>query len=172
MAVSGASAVNKIPYSLGTDKPPDVPAVTKAMAEALDALKWGSRNLKPTVGVKAATESLALTGSYQDVVGTTLEITPAVASILNITAIFEFRLGEAAARFNGTIRLDSTDQTPVAAYEASGAGNRATVSQVYSLSLTAALHTVKMRAIRASGASGGVLGGEGSTRYLYTLVAS
>lgn len=164
--------VNKLPYPVDADIP-NGPAQIKALADALDALKWGSRNLKPTAGVVQASESLSLSGAYQDVPGTSLEITPAVASILKVTAVFEFRAGEVTAEYAGTMRLDAADQTPLALLGVSNVSpSKATVVQVYSLALTAALHTIKMRARRSSGASGGTLGGEGSTRYLYELIAS
>lgn len=170
--MSKTTTVNAIPYPEDADAP-DGPVQIKALAELLDTLKWGSRNLKPTTGIVEATETLGLTGAYQDVKGTTLEITPAVASILKVTAVFEFRAGEAEARYEGTMRLDAADQTPTARLNvANVAPSSANIPQVYSLALTAALHTIKMRAKRSSGASGGAVGGEGNTRYLYELVAS
>ena len=167
MAVSGKTAApHEIPYYLGTDKPPDMAAVTKAMADRLHLRL-------PTAGLVQASASLGLTGSYQDVAGTTLEITPAVASILKVTAAFEFRAGEVTGVYEGTMRLDAADQTPTACIGVTNvAPSKIVVCQVYLLALTAAAHTIKMRAKRTSGASGGTLGGEGNTRYLYELVAS
>jgi hypothetical protein len=39
MAISGKTAPDEIPYALATDKPPDVPALSKAMADRLQALR-------------------------------------------------------------------------------------------------------------------------------------
>lgn len=194
MAVSGKTAAPwEQPYFLGTDKPPDMAAVTKAGADkthanlaTVAAAVLGSSQLKPTAGIKAASADLTLTGSYQDVAlsGGNLVITPTVASTLLVIAIFDLRitLGTGAGKEGvafGTIRLDSTDQTPIAKNEldlvalesvVTNTGSAATVSQVYALALTAAEHTIKMRAMFSRGASAKVEAD--NTRMLYALFAS
>lgn len=183
--MSKTTTVNAIPYPEDTDAP-NGPAQIKALAELLDTLKWGSPNLKPTVGVKAASSDLVLTTSYVDVElsGGNLEINPAVASILKVTAVFTTVMsgtvstsGYAEAR--GTLNLDGVDQAPIAKRLVllnSPAGvadsDYASVSQVYLLSLTAGeKHIVKMRG-RKSATSYEVKVESGNTRMLYELAAS
>jgi hypothetical protein len=81
MAVSGKTkAPYEIPYFLDTDKPPDMAAVTKALADKLDATKWLSRSVGLTVGYKQGTGLVTLSGSLQTAIE--LSITPEVASKL------------------------------------------------------------------------------------------
>lgn len=145
-----------------------------------------SRKLKPTVGTKAASADLALGTSYADIAltGGDLSITPAVASLLKVTAVFNFRLigtvsTEGYMEARGTINLDGADQT-AEAYAlhlsdspASSADTlNVTVTQVYLLSLTAAAHTIKMRGRRGSSVLGGASALSPMTRMLYELVAA
>lgn len=172
----GETSVNKIPYPKDADAP-DGPTQIKALAELLDTLKWGSRNLKPTAGIIAGNEDLTLTTSYQDVPGAKLEYTPPVAVNLHILTVFDFLAesttpehepgGEPGEAF-GSVKLDSAaEQTPLAKFDIDGLG-RATVSQVHSLALTAAAHTIKLRAKKGGGNA--VCGGT-STRAFYIVTA-
>lgn len=132
--------------------------------------KITSQKMKPTVGVKASSGDLTLTTSYQDVPGAALSITPVVASTLKVTAIFEFGPeGGASGEMLGTLRLDAEDQSRVARGGAASIGEKGTYSQIYALALTAAPHTIKMRAKRV-GASGACLAA--GTAFLFELVAS
>lgn len=161
----GETSVNKIPFPLDADAP-DGPTQIKALADLLDTLKWGSRNLKPVAGVKAAGGNLALTTSYQDVPETTLEITPAVASILKVIAIFNFQSIVSTEEALGTVRVDAVDQSQPALAEGSG-----TFAQVYAIPLTAAAHTIKLRAKVGAEGHTGECNGFG-TQFLYELIAS
>lgn len=171
------TAVNKLPYPEVADSPNGA-AQIKALADALDVLKWGSRNLKPTMGVVQATSNLTLTESYADVAGGVLEITPAVASLLKITTIFRFTgVGEAGSGVSmvGTVKLDAAaEEARVAASNAhsGGAESQATVSQVHLLSLTAAKHTIKLRAKKFGGGGTTGLLVAADTCFMYELVAS
>lgn len=167
----GETPINKIPYALDADAP-DYPTQGKATAELLDTLKWGSRNLKPTVGVKQAEKDLTLTGSYQDItmVGGNLEITPVVASVLLVIPTFDFNVAGVGAHGNGTVRLDAADQARTAEW-GNGGGTDSwqskTVSQNYALSLEPGAHTIKMR---AKGSGGSLIAA--NTSFLYLLLAS
>jgi len=115
-----------------------------------------SRKHKPTTGIITPTETLNLGEAYADVPGTALEITPAVASYLKITAVFEMFLTSANSEFGisggriyATISVDGVDQPTVAFMQHTDDKSEShweTVSQVYLIPLTAAKHTIKMRA--------------------------
>lgn len=170
-----STAVNALPFPEDKDAP-DGPVQIKALADALDVLKWGSRNLKPTSGVLQATGNQALTNSFVNVTSAEATLTPAVASILEVYAVFAVgaNAGEAqtAGWGEGTLRLDSVDQTPVARGKwlndlGAQAVSGATCMQFYRLALTAAEHTLKMR---VKGVNGFLISAD--TRALYTLFAS
>jgi hypothetical protein len=126
-----------------------------------------SRKIKPTVGLITSTKNLTLSGSWQDVPGAELTITPAVASKLKITAFFDL---EGNVTCKGAVSLDGVDQTTstalmgptVETYE------RHTVGQVWLLSLTAASHTIKLRAWGSASSTAHFPG----TQALYELVAA
>lgn len=178
------SATYKIPSPEDGDVP-NGPAQFKAQADKVDAIKWLSQNLKPTTGVVVPSEQLITTTSYQDLPGAILEITPVVASIILITATFDCilsyseSLGGFEQRILGTIKVDAAaEETNTAFFEANQSaaltGNRshrATVSQVYRIALTAAKHTIKMRAKQTVGTVTASVQEEGS-RFIYQLVAS
>lgn len=130
-----------------------------------------SRKFKPTKGIVAAGGDLSLTGTMTDVPGTEKKLTAAVTSILYVTAIFEFEATEAGRSMAGTLRVDSSDQTPRAvAFQVASTG-RITASQVYEVELSAAEHTLKLRGVEALGASSGAKVKSANTRFLYELVA-
>lgn len=124
-----------------------------------------SRKLKLTGGIVDASENLALEEAYADVPGTEKAITPAVASILKVTAVFAKTTGTTNTAV-GTLAVDGVEQTITAV---AGSGAATTATQVYRVTLTAAEHKVKLRAKRGSGP--GTLQAAG-TRYLYELEAS
>lgn len=137
-----------------------------------------SRKFKPSTGVIAATSNLVLTESYQDVPGGKLEITPAVASKIMIVVFFDFFVALGSGQALGSISLDGgAENAKTANSEAflptwtSETGLRQTVGQVYELSLTAASHTIKMRAKRVVGTSSYAVNKEGS-QMLYFLASS
>lgn len=119
------------------------------------------------MGVKSASGDLTLSASYEDVPGTTLEITPNVASILKVTAVFHFSTISPGGA-HGTVRLNAEDQAEVASLNTT-VESAGTVGQVYLLQLPAAKNTIKLRAKR-NGAAGKTLAV--STRYLYELTAA
>lgn len=141
-----------------------------------------SRKLKPTSGVKVASGPLSLTGAYQDVPGTTLEITPVVESAMLIIATFDFvglSIGGTAPTTIeglGTVRLNTSDESgPARLYEQISSGEASgtlggSVTQVWLLSLSAAKQTIKLRGRRAAGAEGELAAG--STRFTYLLFAA
>jgi hypothetical protein len=186
-----STAVNALPYPEATD-PPDGPSQFKGLAEALDVLGWGSRNLKPTIGVKQAAATLLEleTAGFQDIAlaGGDLVLTPDVNSQLLVLATFDLMAGTGnntapganIAEAIGTIRLNSEDQGRCAEVKVQREGpmyrieNRVTATQFYSLALNAATkYTIKMRAKRVE--LGGT-GGKGAcyatnTGLLYVLFA-
>jgi hypothetical protein len=149
-----------------------------------------SRKAKLTAGVVAASGDLTLTTSYQDVPGAALEITPAVASILEVTVVFDLEIvlpgtdiaaaGEAGylAEALGSLKVDSdAEQARIVRLSrkivSAAVGldaTRLTLSEVYALPLTAAAHTIKARAKKSANGSGKCFGS--GTAFLYELVAS
>lgn len=130
-----------------------------------------SRKLKPTVGIFSSSGSMNLPEALTDVAGAVLEITPSVASILKVVATFDFEVitGTSLRTLTGTLGLDGVDQTQTAVYKTTATGGLVSVTQVYSLALTAAKHTIKMRAKSDVAENGRVTK---NTRALYELVAA
>ncbi|HUB99264.1 MAG TPA: hypothetical protein VMS11_05515 [Solirubrobacterales bacterium] len=119
-----------------------------------------SRKLKPTVGyVQANGEYTSLETAYKDVPGAKLEITPPVASKLLVMATFALNVnggGGVGAGASGTVSLDGVDQSRSAGWGQGGETKvwlEIDVSQSYLFSLTAAAHTIKLRAGKASGST-------------------
>lgn len=119
------------------------------------------------VGVVSATENLVLSETYADMVGAKLEITPTVSSKMLVVASFTKVEGIGATL--GSLKLDSNATEETAA--SWGPANNGTASQVYLLSLTAALHTIKLQARRVTGASAATMGAVG-TRFIYVLFSA
>jgi hypothetical protein len=130
-----------------------------------------SPKAKLTAGIVEASGDLVLTTSYQDVAGTELKITPAVASYLKVTAVFDFRITE-GGRALGSMSVDGSTQLHTAHLTTpnSTENSATTTAQVYLLSLTAASHTVMMRAKREGGGTGNCF--KANTLFLYELIAS
>ena len=115
-----------------------------------------SKKLKPTAGVITASGESTLTASYADVSGAKLEITPSVASLLLVTAVFDFEVETVATpgavvEAVGSLKVDSESEQSIGAiFSKKSLGTvdalRNSASQTYALSLTAATHTIKMRA--------------------------
>jgi hypothetical protein len=165
------SAVYKIPSPEDKDAP-NGPAEFKAQADAIDAIKWLSRSLKPTIGVVQASEGFELPEAYKDVPGTTLELTPAVASTLLVVANWHFQTAAAGTILSGTMSLNGVDQTPTGLLTVGGSNAvYQTVPQVYALALPAEKNTIKMRA-KSSTKSVVYSLVAANTRYLYAMFAS
>jgi len=131
-----------------------------------------SRKMKPTVGEKAmSAEALVLEELYADLAGCQLEITPAVASNLVVTGVFEVVAVEAAVEMYGSVKVDAeAEKGTVARYRGGAASARSTVMQTWVIPLTAALHTIKLRAKRNSAAKGTVF--QPGTKMSYQLFAA
>jgi hypothetical protein len=182
MAVSGKTTTYQVPYFLETDKPPDMGAVTKAIAERVEALlakggdvtiaadgtetigdgKVTSRKFKPTAGRVGGSGLTNLTESFQTLCE--FSITPAVASILLLVG--SVRVLTPPTKSEAQFTLDGIGQVP-ATFIPSTSGVGVLLA---SLSLTAAAHTVKLQAKRNEG-SGGSVEATGSAM-LYLLGAA
>lgn len=105
----------------------------------------------------AASATLSLTTSEQDVSGATLTVTTLAANAKALVfAVFNARVvsASASAQINGFLNVDgSTITAPVARFLNTTNSSRATVAQVWEVSLaTAAAHTFKLRgSISAAG---------------------
>lgn len=167
------TAINKLPFPEDTDAP-NGPEQIKALADALDVLNWGSRNLKPTVGIKRCSTELSLTEAFQDVAmtGGDLAITPAVAS--NLIVVAQIAVGSAtngsdhefAFKVDAEAERESTNLFPGA-----GVGNRVIVPHIDVIPLSAAAHTIKLRA-RAIPNTGPPKVKNDGTWFAYALFAS
>jgi hypothetical protein len=165
----GETAINKIPYPKDTDAP-DGPTQIKALAELLDTLKWGYRNLKVPVGVLPMTaESLSLTESYQDITGAKLEIEPLKTVKLLVAATFEMACVEADAAMRGAIKVDSESERERVARFQGPLNARATVALVDMITLAEGAHTIKLRAKRDSAKAGNVVKLGTQLAYLYVV---
>ena len=129
----------------------------------LAAASVTSPRVKLTAGRVSASGDLDLTGSYADVPGASLTITPMVESKLLVTASFDFKVDSFSTgapayvpkiECIGSIKLDAAAESSTLAIlerEESAAGDvplmiRVTCVQTYELTLTAAEHTIKLRA--------------------------
>lgn len=104
-----------------------------------------------TNGTAAASASLTLSGSYQDIAGCTLTFTPSVASTAIITGMFDFSATSSTSTFVGELQVDGVSQLGNATFGASASGQRASVSRIWHVNLSAASHTIKLRASYFSG---------------------
>ena len=152
----------------------DVPRAFRDYTDSLDDAI--AQRVRPLVGVEVATgEALELNAAlYVDVPGTTLEIAPAAAGRLLVTAVFAFQIpgGTPNSTGYGTISVDGVDQSGEALLNRSEIGPRmqSTVSQVYDVPLSAAAHTIKMRA-KGEGGPGVLVVPLGErTRMLYQFI--
>jgi hypothetical protein len=109
-----------------------------------------ARKYKATVGEKPMTaESVVLGEAYADLTGCKLEITPNVASVLRVTGIFDVTIIEAEGEFEGSVKVDAeAEKTPLARFRTTAVSSRATVTQSWVIPLTAAAHTITLRAKR------------------------
>lgn len=148
------------------------------VAAAIKDANVTSRKAKLTAGIVGASGNLTLTNSYQDVPGATIDITPDVASVLKVTAVFGLQAsvgaGDSRAESLGTINVDGVDESRVARAKLDTTASssdelKITAAQVYFVALTAARHTIKMR---AKFEVGGGTCGVADTAFLYELIAS
>lgn len=167
----GKSTLYEIPWPEVTDIPHG-PLQMEEIAETVDAIQWASRSLKPTVGVKLmSVGEVELAESYSDLTGCKLEITPPVASNLFVVGSFQVLALEAECEFHGAIKLDAeAEKTQVARYRVEKANEQTTVSQAWVIPLTAAAHTIKLRARRGNGKK--ITVAQPATSMAYQLFAS
>lgn len=136
-------------------------------AEKLADKAVTSRKLKPTRGVINANATLALTEAYQTVPGMELNITPEVESKLLI--IMQIGMIELAGSAWGTIKVDAeAENTELCEV---GKETQWKGHQIYYVTLTAAAHTILMRAKRGITA-GCKTGGAGECKMFYELMAA
>jgi hypothetical protein len=183
LAIGGKKIVTEMLVDLGvtTGKIANKAITLAKLAEALGLTEGyfadgavTSRKLKPTRGLIQATGSLNLTNSYQDIPGAVWEITPSVPSRAQLVLIFNFEITEAAAELgcSGIISVDGVDQfNAVADMAAPAAGHSATVATIQDLSLSAAPHSIKMRAQKFPNI-GKASALSGATRMMFNLMAS
>ncbi|MGZ4587271.1 MAG: hypothetical protein ACXVX9_05670 [Mycobacteriaceae bacterium] len=106
-------------------------------------------NPAPTMAEVDATGSLTLTGTAQDIPGATVTFTPTVAGKLLVIGTFDFSCTVAGEILAGYLNVDGTALTQDALM--AGSINRLTVTRHWTVSLTAASHTIKLQASRLSG---------------------
>jgi hypothetical protein len=111
-----------------------------------------TRKFKPTAGVVYSNVDLVLGAAYADAPGAVLEITPAVAGILRVIIVIR-RGGVNGGPVAGTLGVDGVDiASPNALIEETATEwKEGSATQVYDVALTAAKHTIKLRAKKASG---------------------
>lgn len=157
------TAVNKLPYPEDTD-PPDGPGQIKALADVLDTLKYGSRNLKPSIGLVTgeAAEAFGTANTFVDVPGAKLEITPAVAG--NLIVVTNLAVEATTTTITGgetfemqtSLKVDAeAELARVGLYKFTGLTApplpfTISVMQFYVVPLTAAKHTIQLRARRSA----------------------
>lgn len=132
-----------------------------------------SRKYTPTSGiVRAGVEKGLVDGAaYVDVPNTELNVTPLVASKLLVLLCFDATASGVGGGTSGTISVDGADQGPIINWGNGGATEswqRQNGFQVYEVDLTAAKHTIKMRAK----GTGGNLGVGANSSYWWRLAAS
>lgn len=162
-------------------------AVTAAKVDdaAITEAKHGdgsatSRKVKLTSGELKASETKSLGGEEVVIPGTTLNITPAVASILVVEATFYMRGastggGNLRAQAHGTVQVDGVARSEVVRYYAdivAGGTIGGSYSRVYRIPLTAAAHAIRLSAIADGLISSEVKVLATDTSYTYELFAS
>lgn len=101
-------------------------------------------------GTAPASATLTLTSSFADIVGAAVTITPSVASTAIVTGVFDMQ-ATAAATLIGDLQLNGVSQSGQAIFAATASGQRATISKVWHVNLTAASQTLKLRASYSTG---------------------
>lgn len=171
------TSVNKLSYPEDTDVP-NAPAQLKSLAETLDTLKWGSRNLKPTIGVVYSTADVSLGTSYADITGLSITVEPAVTSKLLVVASFRMKAVSPPASGGpafpeASIKVDSEEEsTNVGSVEvAEGTTGKPDYAvQMYAVSLASGSHTIKGRGKRNTAGTGSEV--KKGSALLYALFAS
>lgn len=105
-----------------------------------------SRKLKQTGGVIQATGTLVLTNLFQTIPGMELNITPAVASRLDITFILGYKIVEKAIAAEAVMHLDGEDLMNAVIIEEPQSLAKGHGAEVTTIPLSAEAHLIKMRA--------------------------
>lgn len=116
--------------------------------------------------VVCSSASGALAAAPADVPGASVSITPPLAGTLHVTATFDFSLGVTGDLLAGYLNVDGTDRTPAVIVQGV---SRCTASRSWAVPLTAAAHTIKLRAARITG-SGTDITNDKHTGFTYRFV--
>lgn len=160
----GTTTEYKFPYP-GDGDAPDGPTQIKALAEALDKVKWlekaiedaaiTSRKLKLTSGVARSSASLALTAKFEPLAGTTKEFTPLVKSKLIVVTFFGFQCSGEGTSVQGTLALDGAPDANAVGCGWGGSNVQSNfdgLGEVYEYEVKAEKHTLQLQAKGTKGA--------------------
>lgn len=129
-----------------------------------------SRKAKLTAGVVQASADLSLTGSYQDIVGTSKEIAVPVASTVLVAASFGFASTGGELAVQGALRIDAEEFAGTLTSSLNSVYNVRTFEpRFYAKPLSAGTHTLKLRAKIFSGGGSGFASKE--SHYLFLVIA-
>lgn len=111
-----------------------------------------SRKSAPTIISEQATGDVTSISSEVDITGCTTTFTPDIASVAIVFGVFYFNSGSAANDvFYGSLMVDSVNEAELVRYVVPTSGGGGTFAQIWVVPLTAASHTLKLRAGRTSG---------------------
>lgn len=133
-----------------------------------------SRKWKPTWGEQIDNEAKVIGAEFLFLPGTKLEVTPLVASFIEINAAFQVGIAAVAERqgIECSIFVDGVAKRNAQVTLLGAAGGVQTIPLAVNLNiaLTAALHTIELKAKRIVGANGGIE--VAGTGYTWQLGAS
>jgi hypothetical protein len=167
-----ASAVNEFTVTnAATGGVPTISATGDDTNIGLKISGKGTGKVYPALaaGLVSCTGATNTTGTA-DITGATVTFTPNVAcyAIVNMTA--DLSSSVAGDIIIANLVVDGAAQSQTCLFTAPIAGYRATVSQVFLVTLTAASHTIKMQVGRASG-TGTVTAQITHTNFTYVLIS-
>lgn len=111
-----------------------------------------SRKVAPTIISEQSTADVNTITSEVDITGCTTTFTPAIASSAIVWGVFYFNSGSNANDiFYGSLNVDGSNEAELVRYVVPTSGGGGTFAQVWVVGLTAASHTLKLRAGRTSG---------------------
>lgn len=110
-----------------------------------------SRHLKPTAGVALATADIVMSTADLDITGASISVTPSVPSTIFVFAFIVATVGYPGDYLTFWLNIDGSDATKTSSAgprtEMSDAGSTQNSSSfVQAINLTAAAHTIKLRA--------------------------
>jgi hypothetical protein len=132
---------------IGTNSVPPSSAIAQLATDTSFLL-----NGHATVSSAAATSLLGLTTTITDIAGCSISCTiTGTNGVAFVLGIFDMSKTAAGASCVGYCNLDGADQTEQAILgDGSALADRATVGQVWRLSLTVGAHTIKLRANKSA----------------------